>query len=128
MRKETASPAILLEPVHFVPSVANAGGDVGEMPLDLSLKKKSAEGQVIKVTVKDIVKVFRESIQKSLEATPSTSTGSKTRLSHHAYGEVLTSSEVFDRLKKADEKKTMKRPNVGGKRGRPKKAKPFENV
>lgn len=129
MRKMTATPAILAEPGHIVPSDAAASGDGGDWPLDLSMKKKPAEevDRVTAVTVKDIVTVFREGIQQSLTATPSSSSSSKTRLSHHTYGEVLTSPQVWDRLQKADEKKAMKRPNVGGKRGRPKKIKPSEN-
>lgn len=94
------------------------------MPLDLSTNKSLPEEHVeVKRTVKDIVQVFRDSIRNALEVTPSTSTGPKTRLAHHTYGEVLSSEESLERLKQAEEKKATKRPNVGCKRGRPKENK-----
>jgi len=46
------------------------------------------------------------------------------RLKTARYGEVLTTSEVLNRLKEAQEKKNMKKP--AGKCGRPKK--PLENI
>lgn len=111
-------PMILTQPRLSVRSDAVTDGDFSDMPMDLSMKRNTPPEPVDEPrTVKDIVQVFRDNIRMQLEATPSTSSGPKTRLAHHTYG------RSWKKLKEAEHKKALKRPNVGGKRGRPKKTK-----
>lgn len=83
------------------------------MPLDLStvnLSVQREEPQPGCSSSRNIVEVFSDSIRKAVEAQPRTEKRTFRRLKHHIMGEVLTSTDVVNRLQEAEEKKGGKRP------------------
>lgn len=86
-----------------------------DMPIDLSLPKKSPQNATGTSQPKDLIQVFSESIARATmmaQPGPSNSTINR-RLKHHTMGEVLTSPDVQERLRMVDEaKNTKKRKKV----------------
>lgn len=86
-----------------------------DMPIDLSLPKKSPQNATETSQTKDLIQVFSESIARATmmaQPGPSNATINR-RLKHHTMGEVLTSPDVQERLRMVDEaKNTKKRKKV----------------
>lgn len=86
-----------------------------DMPIDLSLPKKSPQNATETSQPKDLIQVFSESIARATmmaQPGPSNATINR-RLKHHTMGEVLTSPDVQERLRMVDEaKNTKKRKKV----------------
>lgn len=85
--------------------------DDPDMPIDLSLPKTSLLTATESNRPKDLIQVFSESIARAtmmVQAGPSNANSNR-RLKHHTMGEVLTSPDVQERLRLADEVKVAKK-------------------
>lgn len=82
-----------------------------ENPLDLSLPKKLSPKDVERPepNATSITKIFAEQIARNKVAPTITTQTPRRRLKHHSMGEILTSTEVQDRLKEVEEKKRAKK-------------------
>lgn len=117
---DTVNPNIE-EPMHSLLSInlqASSSGISQEVSFSNDIKNTSSNS----FSPTDIIGIFSNQLLQYKQQNPSTTDVAKTpipRLKTARYGEVLTTTEVLNRLKGAQEKKNMKKP--AGKRGRPKK-------
>lgn len=122
---DTVNPNIE-EPIHSSLSTslqASSSGINQEVSFSNDIENTSSNS----LSPRDIVDIFSNQLLQYKQQNSTTADVGKTptpRLKTVRYGEVLTTSEVLNRLKEAQEKKIMKK--LAGKRGRPKK--PLENI